>query len=171
MAPNNLSSLHQVLRVQVYACATVIYSTCAPHKPSTAHPYYQAVSRHTGSFGCERKKERKEDMERETEMKQSKFKRICVFCGSSPGNKTGYKDAAIELGRELVMFLSLSFVCLYFSSASLLSTLIQTNFCFFKILFSNVNQAFSLQTGFLMYCFNSLFLTLFSLCFIFFWFK
>lgn len=42
-------------------------------------------------------------MEKETEMKQSKFKRICVFCGSSPGNKTSYKDAAIELGRELVM--------------------------------------------------------------------
>jgi len=41
-------------------------------------------------------------MEKETEMKQSKFKRICVFCGSSPGNKTTYKDAAIELGRELV---------------------------------------------------------------------
>ncbi|KAK7261340.1 hypothetical protein RIF29_27649 [Crotalaria pallida] len=51
---------------------------------------------------CERKKERKEEMERETEKKQSKFKRICVFCGSSPGNKTSYKDAAIELGSELV---------------------------------------------------------------------
>ncbi|KAL9675755.1 hypothetical protein QQ045_003961 [Rhodiola kirilowii] len=34
---------------------------------------------------------------------QSKFKRICVFCGSSPGNKSTYKDAAIELGNELVM--------------------------------------------------------------------
>ncbi|WVZ00168.1 hypothetical protein V8G54_026237 [Vigna mungo] len=45
---------------------------------------------------------RKREMEKETEMKQSKFKRICVFCGSSPGNKTTYKDAAIELGRELV---------------------------------------------------------------------
>ncbi|KAG5119786.1 hypothetical protein JHK82_034206 [Glycine max] len=43
-------------------------------------------------------------MEKETEMKQSKFKRICVFCGSSPGNKTSYKDAAIELGRELILF-------------------------------------------------------------------
>ncbi|KAG4979839.1 hypothetical protein JHK85_033797 [Glycine max] len=39
----------------------------------------------------------------ETEMKQqSRFKRICVFCGSSPGNKSSYKDAAIELGKELV---------------------------------------------------------------------
>ncbi|GAV75879.1 Lysine_decarbox domain-containing protein [Cephalotus follicularis] len=41
-------------------------------------------------------------MEREKEMKPSKFKRICVFCGSSPGKKSSYKDAAIELGRELV---------------------------------------------------------------------
>ncbi|KAA8544067.1 hypothetical protein F0562_021756 [Nyssa sinensis] len=41
-------------------------------------------------------------MEREKDMKQSKFKRICVFCGSSPGKKSSYKDAAIELGRELV---------------------------------------------------------------------
>ena len=44
-------------------------------------------------------------MEREKEMKQSKFKRICVFCGSSPGNKSSYRDAAIELGTELVMSL------------------------------------------------------------------
>ncbi|KAG6778271.1 hypothetical protein POTOM_018125 [Populus tomentosa] len=38
----------------------------------------------------------------EIEMKHSKFKRICVFCGSSPGKKSSYKDAAIELGKELV---------------------------------------------------------------------
>ncbi|KAL9390897.1 hypothetical protein Peur_014817 [Populus x canadensis] len=37
----------------------------------------------------------------EIEMKHSKFKRICVFCGSSPGKKSSYKDAAIELGKEL----------------------------------------------------------------------
>ncbi|OIT01906.1 PREDICTED: cytokinin riboside 5'-monophosphate phosphoribohydrolase LOG1-like isoform X2 [Nicotiana attenuata] len=36
------------------------------------------------------------------EMKQSKFKKICVFCGSSPGKKNIYKEAAVELGRELV---------------------------------------------------------------------
>ncbi|GMI96989.1 LONELY GUY 1 [Hibiscus trionum] len=41
-------------------------------------------------------------MEGEMEMKQSKFKRICVFCGSSPGKKSSYREAAIELGRELV---------------------------------------------------------------------
>ncbi|KAL5056094.1 hypothetical protein RYX36_036776 [Vicia faba] len=41
-------------------------------------------------------------MEEESEMKESRFKRICVFCGSSPGNKSSYKDAAIQLGKELV---------------------------------------------------------------------
>lgn len=41
-------------------------------------------------------------MEIESEMKVSKFKRICVFCGSSQGKKTSYQDAAIELGKELV---------------------------------------------------------------------
>ncbi|MCD9640802.1 Cytokinin riboside 5'-monophosphate phosphoribohydrolase log3 [Datura stramonium] len=38
----------------------------------------------------------------EKEMKQSKFKKICVFCGSSPGKKSSYKEAAVELGKELV---------------------------------------------------------------------
>jgi hypothetical protein len=51
----------------------------------------------------ERDRDREGGMEREKEMKQSKFKRICVFCGSSPGKKSSYRDAAIELGRELVM--------------------------------------------------------------------
>ncbi|PKI63867.1 hypothetical protein CRG98_015750 [Punica granatum] len=37
-----------------------------------------------------------------TESKESKFKRLCVFCGSSPGKKSSYKDAAVELGKELV---------------------------------------------------------------------
>ncbi|KAK9690644.1 hypothetical protein RND81_09G142900 [Saponaria officinalis] len=32
----------------------------------------------------------------------SKFKRVCVFCGSSSGNRDSYKQAAIELGQELV---------------------------------------------------------------------
>ncbi|XP_073111375.1 cytokinin riboside 5'-monophosphate phosphoribohydrolase LOG1 isoform X1 [Elaeis guineensis] len=41
-------------------------------------------------------------MERDKEMNQSKFKRICVFCGSSQGKKRSYQDAAIELGKELV---------------------------------------------------------------------
>lgn len=39
----------------------------------------------------------------QSETKQSKFKRICVFCGSSQGKKTSYQEAAIELGKELVL--------------------------------------------------------------------
>ncbi|GJN21627.1 hypothetical protein PR202_gb09121 [Eleusine coracana subsp. coracana] len=34
----------------------------------------------------------------------SRFRRICVFCGSSHGKKKSYQDAAIELGKELVSF-------------------------------------------------------------------
>uniref|UniRef100_A0A0E0CNN9 Cytokinin riboside 5'-monophosphate phosphoribohydrolase n=1 Tax=Oryza meridionalis TaxID=40149 RepID=A0A0E0CNN9_9ORYZ len=33
---------------------------------------------------------------------QSRFRRVCVFCGSSHGKKKIYQDAAIELGKELV---------------------------------------------------------------------
>ncbi|XP_065857442.1 cytokinin riboside 5'-monophosphate phosphoribohydrolase LOG7 [Euphorbia lathyris] len=33
---------------------------------------------------------------------KSRFKRICVFCGSSSGKKTSYQEAAVELGKELV---------------------------------------------------------------------
>ncbi|KAK3226973.1 hypothetical protein Dsin_006835 [Dipteronia sinensis] len=33
---------------------------------------------------------------------KSRFKRICVFCGSSSGKKSSYQEAAIELGKELV---------------------------------------------------------------------
>ena len=36
---------------------------------------------------------------------QSKFKRICVFCGSNSGNRTVFSDAALDLGNELVCFL------------------------------------------------------------------
>ncbi|XP_062079808.1 cytokinin riboside 5'-monophosphate phosphoribohydrolase LOG5-like [Humulus lupulus] len=33
---------------------------------------------------------------------KSKFKSVCVFCGSSNGRRDCYRDAAIELGQELV---------------------------------------------------------------------
>lgn len=33
----------------------------------------------------------------------SRFRRVCVFCGSSPGNKASYQVAAIQLGNELVI--------------------------------------------------------------------
>ena len=58
----------------------------------------------------ERKPKKKKKKKRETkmevvenELRQSKFKRICVFCGSSPGKKASYKEAAIALAKELVM--------------------------------------------------------------------
>uniref|UniRef100_A0ACD5V3H8 Uncharacterized protein n=1 Tax=Avena sativa TaxID=4498 RepID=A0ACD5V3H8_AVESA len=35
-------------------------------------------------------------------MALSRFRRICVFCGSSKGKKTSYQDAASVLGEELV---------------------------------------------------------------------
>lgn len=41
------------------------------------------------------------------DIQHSKFKRICVFCGSSPGKKTSYQDAAIQLGQELVCIILL----------------------------------------------------------------
>ncbi|KAJ4963894.1 hypothetical protein NE237_023833 [Protea cynaroides] len=33
---------------------------------------------------------------------RSRFKRVCVFCGSSPGKKLSYQVAAVQLGNELV---------------------------------------------------------------------
>lgn len=44
-------------------------------------------------------------------MKQSRFKRICVFCGSSQGKKASYHDAAVELGNQLVTISRLAPVC------------------------------------------------------------
>ncbi|XP_006288686.2 probable cytokinin riboside 5'-monophosphate phosphoribohydrolase LOG6 [Capsella rubella] len=44
-----------------------------------------------------------EEGRREMTRKQSsRFKSICVFCGSSNGKKASYQDAAIDLGNELV---------------------------------------------------------------------
>ncbi|KAH7665996.1 Cytokinin riboside 5'-monophosphate phosphoribohydrolase LOG protein [Dioscorea alata] len=40
-------------------------------------------------------------MEEENKSTASKFKTICVFCGSSAGKKKSYQDAAINLGKEL----------------------------------------------------------------------
>ena len=38
----------------------------------------------------------------EEKVVKSRFKRVCVFCGSSTGKRDCYRDAAIELGQELV---------------------------------------------------------------------
>ncbi|KAL3505467.1 hypothetical protein ACH5RR_035308 [Cinchona calisaya] len=41
-------------------------------------------------------------MEAEEAGNKSRFKRVCVFCGSSSGKRNCYRDAALELGQELV---------------------------------------------------------------------
>ncbi|KAK2989574.1 hypothetical protein RJ640_026902 [Escallonia rubra] len=41
-------------------------------------------------------------MEEEKVVTNSRFRRVCVFCGSSSGKRDCYRDAAIELGQELV---------------------------------------------------------------------
>ncbi|KAL6603912.1 hypothetical protein ACP70R_044273 [Stipagrostis hirtigluma subsp. patula] len=33
---------------------------------------------------------------------RSRFRRVCVFCGSSSGRRSSYRDAAVKLGKELV---------------------------------------------------------------------
>ncbi|KAM1043976.1 hypothetical protein ACFX13_035928 [Malus domestica] len=38
----------------------------------------------------------------EEKVLRSRFKRVCVFCGSSTGKRNCYKDAAIELAEEIV---------------------------------------------------------------------
>ncbi|XP_076930623.1 putative cytokinin riboside 5'-monophosphate phosphoribohydrolase LOGL10 [Bidens hawaiensis] len=38
----------------------------------------------------------------EEEEKPRKLKRVCVFCGSRPGFRTSFTEAALELGQELV---------------------------------------------------------------------
>ncbi|KAL2936911.1 Cytokinin riboside 5'-monophosphate phosphoribohydrolase LOG5 [Bienertia sinuspersici] len=38
----------------------------------------------------------------ETVQLSSRFKSVCVFCGSSSGKRDSYREAAIELGQELV---------------------------------------------------------------------
>ncbi|KAL0872540.1 hypothetical protein Bca101_022245 [Brassica carinata] len=41
-------------------------------------------------------------LDKRMEIVKSRFKRVCVFCGSSSGNKDCYRDAAIDLAQELV---------------------------------------------------------------------
>ncbi|XVE94444.1 hypothetical protein REPUB_Repub02eG0009000 [Reevesia pubescens] len=41
-------------------------------------------------------------MEENKAVNSSRFKRVCVFCGSSSGKRNCYRDAALELGKELV---------------------------------------------------------------------
>ncbi|KAM1147192.1 hypothetical protein EV1_038510 [Malus domestica] len=42
------------------------------------------------------------------ESKRSKFRRICVFCGSNSGLRKVFRDAALELGNELCFYSGVS---------------------------------------------------------------
>nr|XP_023922726.1 cytokinin riboside 5'-monophosphate phosphoribohydrolase LOG5-like isoform X1 [Quercus suber] len=48
-------------------------------------------------------KEKKTQREMEENIVKSRFKRVCVFCGSRTGKRTCYSDAALELGQELYL--------------------------------------------------------------------
>ncbi|GMI82443.1 LONELY GUY 5 [Hibiscus trionum] len=41
-------------------------------------------------------------MDENKALNSCRFERVCVFCGSSSGKRNSYRDAALELGRELV---------------------------------------------------------------------
>ncbi|KAM1242510.1 hypothetical protein ACFX2G_034854 [Malus domestica] len=40
--------------------------------------------------------------------KRSKFRRICVFCGSNSGHRKVFRDTALELGNELCFYSGVS---------------------------------------------------------------
>lgn len=61
----------------------------------------QLKQRHSGSLAFPL-------MENEQQLRQqnfmkSRFRRVCVFCGSSPGKNPSYQLAAIQLGKQLVL--------------------------------------------------------------------
>lgn len=43
-----------------------------------------------------------QQLERQPNSMKSRFRRVCVFCGSSPGKNPSYQLAAIQLGKQLV---------------------------------------------------------------------
>ncbi|KAJ6953509.1 cytokinin riboside 5'-monophosphate phosphoribohydrolase LOG1-like isoform X2 [Populus alba x Populus x berolinensis] len=45
--------------------------------------------------------ENPQQQQRQPSMK-SRFRRVCVFCGSSPGKNPNYQHAAVQLGKQLV---------------------------------------------------------------------
>lgn len=66
---------------------------------------------------------------------KSRFKRICVFCGSSSGKKATYQEAAVELGKELVMEFSKFFLSICISCPFSESEVLKDNLKYFSILF------------------------------------
>ena len=45
----------------------------------------------------------------ELDQGRSKFKKICVFCGSRSGYKAIFSEAALDLGKELVQICVFNF--------------------------------------------------------------
>lgn len=43
-----------------------------------------------------------EQKNEESGLKKRNFRRICVFCGSSAGNRPSFSAATLELGKQLV---------------------------------------------------------------------
>ncbi|KAH7553574.1 hypothetical protein JRO89_XS12G0028600 [Xanthoceras sorbifolium] len=84
-------------------------------------------------------------MEIKSEVQQSKFKRICVFCGSSQGKKSSYQDAAIELGNELVFNDFTFFMCFFFPFGFFA-------YCCGFLLLTNVFETFLYEMGFCLKC-------------------
>lgn len=46
--------------------------------------------------------EYQQQQQRKPNSMKSRFSRVCVFCGSSPGKSPSYQLAAIQLGQQLV---------------------------------------------------------------------
>lgn len=76
-------------------------------------PLYLYTHPPKGSFSGDCFWRLRQIMELERKMVKSRFKRVCVFCGSSTGKRDCYRDAAIELAQELVQRLYLSFCNLF----------------------------------------------------------
>jgi hypothetical protein len=62
-----------------------------------------------------------QQQQRQPASTKSRFRRVCVFCGSSPGKNPSYQLGAIQLGKQLVppktslfLFFFCLFVCLFF---------------------------------------------------------
>lgn len=93
-------------------------SVLAPHT-------YLSVSLSEPTFCIRVSKQRSEldkeslEMDMDGKVVKSRFKTVCVFCGSSTGKRKCYRDAAVELAQELVHskishFFALLFGVLFF---------------------------------------------------------
>jgi hypothetical protein len=52
--------------------------------------------------------------------RRSRFRRICVYCGSAKGRKPSYQDAATQLGNQLVRTPPIPCKCMIHTTSSTL---------------------------------------------------